>query len=90
MNDAAGKIVPDGTGISAPPGETLSIGIKGSVGAGAIHVVPPTLDDLEPGEEWLVQLQRNQLGPSFPPRPCAYRYFRAGSRLFRTVVEEVF
>ena len=56
---------------------------------GRIHDVPPTVNNLEPGEEWIVQLQRNQLGPGFPPAPCVYRYFRAGNRLFRARVEEV-
>ena len=56
---------------------------------GLIHDIPPTMKDLRPGEEWIVQLQRNQLGPGFPPAPCVYRYFRAGNRLFRARVEEV-
>lgn len=57
--------------------------------SGQIYLVPPTLEDLRPGDEWIVQLRRNQLGPDFPPRPCVYRYFRAGNRLFRNLVEEV-
>ncbi len=60
-----------------------------SLSSGQIYKVPPTLDDLRPGEEWIVQLRRNQLGPDFPIRDCVYRYFRAGNRLFRTLVEEV-
>ena len=56
---------------------------------GRVHDAPPSLRDLLPGEEWMVQLRRNQLGPAFPPQPCVYRYFRAGNRLFRNLVEEV-
>ncbi len=54
-----------------------------------IHKKPPSLDDLAPGETRIVQLQRNQMGPDFPPRPCVYLYRRAGNRLFATLLEEV-
>ena len=54
-----------------------------------IYKVPPTLEELEPGETRVVQLQRNQVGPDFPPRPCVYLYRRAGNRLFATLLEEV-
>ncbi len=57
--------------------------------AGSIFLNPPTLNDLVPGETRVVQLQRNQMGPSFPPRPCVYLYRRAGKRLFATLLEEV-
>lgn len=56
---------------------------------GLIYKVPPNIDDLEPGETRIVELRRNQLGPSFPPRPCVYLYRRAGNRLFATLLEEV-
>ncbi len=54
-----------------------------------IYKTPPSLDDLKPGETRVVQLQRNQMGPDFPPRPCVYLYRRAGNRLFATLLEEV-
>ena len=54
-----------------------------------IYKTPPKINDLEPGEKRVVQLQRNQLGPDFPRRPCAYLYRRVGNRLFANILEEV-
>ena len=54
---------------------------------GKIHTLPPLVEDLLPGETRVVQLQRNQLGPDFPPRPCVYLYRRAGNRLFATLLD---
>ncbi len=98
MNDLSERAVPDGgAGIDAAPGQALKLSSQEQDGtvespplsSGQIYNVPPTLENLRPGEEWIVQLRRNQLGPNFPLRPGVYRYFRAGNRLFRSLVEEV-